>query len=167
MFEDLEQEIEGEPPRVTVQFDLDVNGILQVSASDRGSGQLKQTTLRAAHTRLSTNDKAAAAQQLDQLWQTAETASADPLLERARGWVAEEEQSAHDLAELVRQLGEAEQAGDTIEALRLRDELTDLLYELEGKADVDSQPVEVDGDADDDDDWPDDEEDEDDDEDDE
>jgi molecular chaperone DnaK len=167
LFEDLEQEIEGEPPRITVQFDLDVNGILEVSAADRGSGQFKQTTLRAAHTRLSTNDKAAASQQLDQLWQTAETASADPLLERARGWVAQEEQAAYDLAELVRQLGEAEQAGDKIEALRLREALTDLLYELEGETDVGRQPVEFDRDPDDDDDWPDDEDYEDDDEDDE
>lgn len=160
MFENLEPEIEGEPPHITVQFDLDVNGILAVSAVDRGSGQAKQTTLRAAHTRLSTSDKAAASQHLDQLWETVETASADPLLRRARAWVAQEERSANELAELVRQLEEAEKAGDASAALHLRNELTDLLYELEGEADIYRPVVEVEGEAEDDEDWPDDEDDE-------
>ena len=70
LFDDLEPEIAGLPPSITVQFDLDVNGILNVTAVDRGSGQAKQTTLRAAHTRLSPNDRAAASQRIDELWQT-------------------------------------------------------------------------------------------------
>ena len=157
LFDDLEQEIEGESPRVTVQFDLDVNGILQVSATDRGSGQIKQTTLHAAHTRLSTNDKAAASQQLDQLWQTVETLSADPLMQRAQAWVAQEDQSAHELVELMRQLDEAEKAGNRVEALRLRDILTDLLYDLEGEAEVEGAPLNAG--VDDDEAWPDDDDD--------
>ena len=133
LFEDLEQEIDGLPPRVTVQFDLDVNGILNVSAADRGSGQVKQTTLRATHTRLSPSDKAAASQHIDELWKASETVAVDPVLQRARAWVQSEERQVHDLADLVKRLEEAEQAGQRDEAARLREELTDLLYELEGQ----------------------------------
>ncbi len=165
MFEGLEQEIEGEPPRITVQFDLDVNGILDVSAADRGSGQLKQTTLRAAHTRLSTRDKAAASQQLEQLWLTTETASADPLLAQAKALVQNQMQDLQEMAAVLQQIEAAEKSGDTIEVARLRDELTDLLYELEGETEVDDGVVELDDQADDDDAWPDHEETEDDDED--
>ena len=42
LFDNLEQEEEGQPPRITVQFDLDVNGILNVSAVDRGSGAARR-----------------------------------------------------------------------------------------------------------------------------
>ena len=52
LFEDLRPEAPGQPPRVTVQFDFDVDGILHVSAVDRGSGKQARTSVRAAHTRL-------------------------------------------------------------------------------------------------------------------
>ena len=132
LFENLEQEIDGLPPRITVQFDLDVNGILNVSAADRGSGQAKQTTLRAAHTRLSPNDRAAASQRIEELWQTGAVVAGDPLLQRARAWVQNEEEQVQELADLVQRLEEAEREGDVEAAARWREELTDLLYELEG-----------------------------------
>ncbi len=163
LFEDLEQEIKGEPPRITVQFDLDVNGILDVSASDRGSGQIKQTTLRAAHTRLSTNDKAAASQHLDELWATTERTGADPLLARAKALVQDQMQDLQEMTAVLQQIEAAEKSGDEVELARLRDELTDLLYELEGETAgeivIDNRGVEFDDDEEDDDDWPDDDED--------
>jgi molecular chaperone DnaK len=163
MFENLEQEIEGEPPRITVQFDLDVNGILAVSASDRGSGQIKQTTLRAAHIRLSTTDKAAASQHLDELWATTERAGADPLLARAKALVQDQMQDLQEMTAVLQQIEAAGKSGDEIELARLRDELTDLLYELEGETAgdtvIDNRGVEFDDDAADDDEWPDDEDD--------
>jgi len=134
LFEDLEQEIEDLPPRITVQFDLDMNGILNVSAADRGSGQAKQTTLQAAHTRLSPNDRAAASQRIDELWQTGAAVTGDPLLQRAKAWVQNEEEQVHELADLVQRLEAAEREGDLETAARWREELTDLLYDLEGAA---------------------------------
>ena len=48
-FEQLKPETPDQPPRITVQFDLDIDGILHVSAVDRGSGKQARTTVRAAH----------------------------------------------------------------------------------------------------------------------
>ena len=53
LFEDLKPEKPGQPPRVTVQFDFDVDGIMHVSAQDRGSGKQTRTTVKAARTRIS------------------------------------------------------------------------------------------------------------------
>ena len=52
MFDHLRPEAAGQPPRVTVQFDFDVDGIVHVSAVDRGSGKTANTTVTATHTRL-------------------------------------------------------------------------------------------------------------------
>jgi len=52
MFDQLRPEAAGQPPRVTVQFDFDVDGIVHVSAVDRGSGKTANTTVTATHTRL-------------------------------------------------------------------------------------------------------------------
>ena len=114
---------------------------------------------------MSTSDKAAASQHLDQLWLTAETASADPLLARAKALVQGQMQDLQEMAAVLQQIEAAEQAGDELELARLRDELTDLLYELEGETIIDpplAQTVALEDDEDDDgEDWPDDDEDED------
>jgi len=52
MFDQLRPEAAGQPLRVTVQFDFDVDGIVHVSAVDRGSGKTANTTVTATHTRL-------------------------------------------------------------------------------------------------------------------
>jgi len=52
MFDQLRPEAAGQPSRVTVQFDFDVDGIVHVSAVDRGSGKTANTTVTATHTRL-------------------------------------------------------------------------------------------------------------------
>jgi len=52
----------GEPPSITVQFDLDLNGILQVSALDRGSGKTQGITVTAERRQMNAADKAAAAE---------------------------------------------------------------------------------------------------------
>jgi molecular chaperone DnaK len=132
LFEGLQPETRGEPPHITVQFDLDMNGILNVAATDRGSGQVKQTTLRATHARLNPAAKEAAARYVDDLWQTAEMVSADPLLKRAHDLLKREVTDLNELAGLVAKLEAAEQAGNELEVNRLRDKLLDLLYELEG-----------------------------------
>ena len=43
----------GQPPRVTVQFDCDLDGIVHVSALDRGSGKQARTTVTAVRAHLS------------------------------------------------------------------------------------------------------------------
>ena len=138
MFEGLKQEVAGEPPRVTVEFDLDVNGILKVSAADRGSKQVRQTVLKAAHTRLSPSAKEASARYLDGLREIGTEdeeagAEADPLLDRAQRLLNNGVAELTDLADLVARLKAARLAGDDAEAAELNDELLDLLYEMEGE----------------------------------
>ena len=135
VFDDLKPENPGEPPRITVQFDLDTSGILNVSAVDRGSAAVKQTTLHAAHTRLSPSAKEASARYLADL-EIAEEESADPLLSRARKLL---EHRRHDLAELagiVSLLEAAGREGNTDEAERLHEKLVDALYELEDEVET-------------------------------
>jgi len=55
-FEQLRPETAGQPPRVTVLFDFDVDGILHVSALDRGSGKQARINVKAARARLSPED---------------------------------------------------------------------------------------------------------------
>jgi len=136
LFEDLKQDISGQPPRITVELDLDMNGILKVSATDRGSKQVKQTVLQAAHTRLSPNAKEASARYLDDLWESmTEPAQApagqNPLLARARKLVTEGLVDLGSLAELVRRCEAAQQSGDEAEIAQLNDELLDALYKLD------------------------------------
>lgn len=55
-FEGLRPEKAGELPRITVQFDMDVSGLLTVQVVDRGSGKEAEVTVEAAHQRLSQQD---------------------------------------------------------------------------------------------------------------
>jgi molecular chaperone DnaK len=54
-------------PRITVQFDFDINGIVHVSATDRGSGKQISASVRAAHARLSPAEIAGARVSLEEL----------------------------------------------------------------------------------------------------
>ncbi|MEI7769869.1 MAG: Hsp70 family protein [Chloroflexales bacterium] len=67
LFEQLRPESSGMPPRITVQFDFDLNGIVHVSATDRGSGKQISASIRAAHARLSPADIAGARVDLEDL----------------------------------------------------------------------------------------------------
>lgn len=160
MFEDLKPEIPGQPPQIMVEFDLDVNGILKVEATDRGSQQVRQTVLHAAHTRLSPNDKAASARYIEQVWEKSmsdleltedevwgeeslgslenalgaadETDSLDdPILVRARALLGAQVDALAPLADLVRRLEMAKREGRTEAAEELRDQITDILYDLD------------------------------------
>ncbi len=141
LFENLQSETPGEPPHITVEFDLDLNGILHVSAVDRGSGQIKQTTLHAAHARLNPAAQEASARYIGELWEASATTPADddPLLAQARGWLDRELEEASALADLVARYEAARRAGDEGDVERLREELIDALYDLDAEgADVEN-----------------------------
>lgn len=132
LFEDLKPERPGELPRITVEFDLDLNGILQVSATDRGSARVQQTTLQAAHTRLDPADKEAAAQHLAGLEQAGgEAAEEDPLLSRAHRLLQDRSEDLQEVSRVVVALEAAKREGRAEAAAQLSEELLDLLYELE------------------------------------
>ncbi|WP_129671433.1 Hsp70 family protein [Candidatus Chloroploca sp. Khr17] len=146
MFEDLRPEIPGEVPRITVQFDFDINGILHVSAVDRGSGKKINANVRAAHARLSPAEIAGARVGLEELESREITAllenfededesfvlseEAFSLLEKAR--TALEANPEHtDLAKAVADLERVATSGDEAAIDEAADALLDLLYELE------------------------------------
>jgi molecular chaperone DnaK len=149
MFEDLRPEVAGQPPRVTVQFDFDVNGMLHVSAIDRGSGKQARMSFKAARARLSPADMARTRADLEALEQvtieegdTAEEAlpiDAMPsnmevvgLLARARRALARSSGvTSADLQTAIDQLEDTARRGGPEAVEEKAEALLDLLYELE------------------------------------
>jgi molecular chaperone DnaK len=142
MFENLKPEAPGEPPRITVQFDLDVNGILHVSAIDRGSATVKKTTLQAAHTRLSPAARETSAHYLDEIEKRL-AGDDDPLLSRARRLLLDRRHELEELAGIVDALDAAKREGRSEDTARLTEDLIDELYRV-GDEDFDlpAEPAE-------------------------
>jgi molecular chaperone DnaK len=153
LFEDLRPEAPGQPPRVTVEFDFDVDGLLHVSAVDRGSGKHARTSVRAAHTRLTPGEIAGARDSLEELeiagWEAADLdeksgvaeqeSAGTPaemsletigLLTRAhRALDANPDNTA--LREAIDRLRHAAQGGSPDDVVAQSEALLDILYELE------------------------------------
>ena len=152
LFTDLRPEQPGQPPRVTVQFDFDVDGILHVSAVDRGSGKQARTSVRATHTRLSPAEIVAARDDLEALelaeWEAEEQEVIDVEAQEVAG--APQEMSLETIGLLTRArraldadpanaaltaaidgLRLAVQRGESAAITTRSEALLDLLYELE------------------------------------
>ena len=134
-FTGLEPEREGELAKVTVQFSLDVNGILQVKTHDRGSGQEKGITVTAMKERLSQEQISQAQKRLAETIPTlALDAAGEALVGRARKVLEGAElkpESAQDLVEALAMIDKARRLGDEPEMQTWLEKLADLLYELE------------------------------------
>jgi molecular chaperone DnaK len=148
-FKGLKPEKAGSPPVITVEFDMDLNGILQVSATDRGSRKVAQTTVHAAHSRLSPSDKALAGRFLEDLWEAGEDDLAaltepreddDPIQAKARVWVAAHPEDSEELAPVLQALDRVRREGLEEEVQELLDQLLDSLYELDDTGDGDLAP---------------------------
>lgn len=129
-FEGLKSEAPGLPPRVTVQFDLDVNGILRVAAVDRGSNRQAGVTVKAEHVPLSPAQKESARALIAGLDQEVEEQTA-ALLARARRALTERGGDLGRVEQVVAELEEAVREQNADDQARLTEELTDLLYELD------------------------------------
>jgi molecular chaperone DnaK len=149
MFEDLRSEVAGQPPRVTVQFDFDVNGMLHVSAIDRGSGKQARMSVKASRAQLSPADISRTRSDMEALdlaydvgieddeekntfGQVAGNLELSGLLERARK--AQRRTSgvtSADLQVAIRDLEDAVQRGGPEAVEERAERLLDLLYELE------------------------------------
>jgi len=154
LFDQLRPEAAGQPPRVTVQFDFDVDGIVQVSAVDRGSGKTANTTVTATHTRLNPaaiartrtdlealeaadwdedladDDEAGAAGVLEQM-----SPQVSGLLDRARRVVARGVGDTTALEESIAGLETAARAGDQTVIDERAEALLDALYDLDDTTD--------------------------------
>lgn len=151
MFDQLRPEAAGIPPRITVQFDFDIDGIVHVSAVDRGSGKQARTSVRAARAQLTASDIAGARAGLEALeleaadseeeWdaEVAEpdtnTVQPDPqtqvLLARARRIVAERAADAAGLRQAIAALEAAVGAGNAEAVEERSDALLNELYDIE------------------------------------
>jgi molecular chaperone DnaK len=152
LFTDLRPELPGQPPRVAVQFDFDVDGILHVSAVDRGSGKQARTSVRASHTRLTPAEIVAVRDDLAALelaeWEDEEQEAIDAeaqevdgappemsletigLLTRARRALDAAPDNAA-LSAAIDSLRRAVQRGESAAIATGSEALLDILYELE------------------------------------
>ncbi|GAC1648178.1 MAG: molecular chaperone DnaK [Herpetosiphon sp.] len=151
LFDHLHPESPGQPPRIMVRFDFDINGIMQVAAVDRGSGKQAHMTVKAAHQQLSADEIASSRAALEELeeWvgeletdddapvadDTADNAliqlEARGLIARARNLV---ERGQGDRAALEAAIADLQHALHTngSAAIEARSEaLLDLIYDLE------------------------------------
>jgi molecular chaperone DnaK len=131
----------GELPSVTVRFDFDVNGILQVRATDRHTGKQASTSVQATQARLSPGEIGKAREQLPApispglLPSGAELDEENQaLLDRAQVLLDGESLSDEDatgLRDLIEGIQLAQQSGDPDQLDELSEELLDRLFDLE------------------------------------
>jgi len=136
---DLEPEHPGELAKITVQFDFDVNGILNVTAADRRTGQQENITVEASHARLSETEILAAKNRVARTTAALPEMSVLPgetmvLVERAQellkgGALAAEDRQ--ELEELISAVLAAQASGEIEQRESLLEELLDLLFDLE------------------------------------
>ena len=139
----LEPEYPGELPQVTVKFDMDVNGILQVTAQDRQTGQQEQITVEATPTRLSAAQISEAQTNLADSYQAGTVHTVTPLvplvaditlLARANRLLDGDTLDADDRAELTQlviDINMAQANRDEKRLDQLSDDLLELLFDLE------------------------------------
>ncbi len=130
MFDQLKPEAAGLPPRITVNFDLDLNGLLRVSAVDRASRRQAGVTVKAEHLPLNPAQKEAARERIEGLEIDAAEGQ-QILLARARRILVERGAGLERLSAVAAGLEQAIETGETERQEELEEELTDLLYELD------------------------------------
>jgi molecular chaperone DnaK len=83
LFDHLQPEMPGEPPRIVVTFNVDVNGMVQVTAVDRGSGKQAHTTVKASRVSLAPHELISARSELEdfETYDWEEDPMADGLIE--------------------------------------------------------------------------------------
>ncbi len=129
---DLEPAQPGELAQVTVEFDMDVNGILKVTAQDRHTGHQEKITVEASRERLSEKEILEA-----QSWvsETLEPSEEDiALIDRAERLLAGntlEPDAQEALAKLLADIQVARAANNQARLDDLSERLLDLLFDLE------------------------------------
>jgi len=141
--EGLQPEAPGEPARVTVRFDMDINGELRVQATDRKTGQRKAITVMATKERLSAEELNRATVQMAALLaaqetrldsSTFETGEVEVMLNRARRLLQNgrlEMERVDQIQAKIEEIEQARQEGDRAMLAKSVDELVDILFEIE------------------------------------
>lgn len=122
---------------ITVQFDLDVNGILKVTARDRQSNQQKSISVEASHARMSEVDILAAREWADKEASNAGSVAYDEeaavLLRRAEARLAGdlEDKDHKSLSALLKRIQEAQTDNKPDNLAELLEMLEDMLFDLD------------------------------------
>jgi molecular chaperone DnaK len=135
----LEPPAPGERAQVTVQFDLNLDGILQVTARDRKTGKQENISVAATKARLSEAEILAASHHLRDLEEEdeadwVEEPETGALLAKAEALIVNEatgEETRTLLRSLLQGIRQARANADEEEAAELEEELLDLLFDLE------------------------------------
>jgi len=134
----LEPGPDGGPAEVTVQFDLDVNGILKVTARDRKSNRQESISVEASHARMSEPEILAARDWVEEKTAESElTPLSDEhaaLMRRAGSLLAGDELEEEDrksLADLLARIEDARAGGNPEGLEELLETLEDLLFDLD------------------------------------
>ncbi|MFO7679498.1 MAG: Hsp70 family protein [Chloroflexota bacterium] len=135
----LEPPAPGERAQVTVQFDLNLDGILQVTARDRKTGRQENISVAATKARLSEAEILAASHHLRDLEEEdeadwVEEPETGALLVKAEALIVDEatdEETRTLLRSLLQGIRQARANADEEEAAELEEELLDLLFDLE------------------------------------
>ncbi len=137
---DLEPERPGELAEVTVEFDMNVDGILHVTAQDRKTGQQKRITVEATPARLNEQEILSARRNIRADMADAATESLpiseedQALLDRAHTFLDSEgidPATREQLANLLIDVQIARQEREQARLENLLEELLDLLFDLE------------------------------------
>ena len=133
----LEPAPDGGPAEVTVQFDLDVNGILKVTARDRKSNRQESISVEASHARMSEAEILSARD-----WVEEETVETEwlplsdehaALVRRAESLLADgkQKENRQPLADLLARIENARSGGGLEDLENLLNALEDVLFDLE------------------------------------
>jgi len=133
----LKSEDPDSPPEITVQFDLDVNGILKVTARDRVSNKQESISVEASHTRMSEAEILAARD-----WANKEAADAElaelpqdaaALLRRAETLLDDEmdDDDRQALSALLKNIRDAQTNSESEDLGKMLDTLEDMLFDLD------------------------------------
>jgi molecular chaperone DnaK len=143
LFSNLTPEEDGEPPHVTVDFDIDVNGILNVKATDRGSGRAAGITVKASRQRLTQAEIQSAQITLPVAHHGANLPDglireADAMLARAQA-VLSQQPDNEELEEAIEEVTFALEDDDEASVQEAVDNLADVLYELDEESGDDGE----------------------------
>jgi molecular chaperone DnaK len=133
---DLEPAQPGELAQVTVEFDMDVNGILEVTAQDRHTGHQERITVEASKERLSEKEILEARSWVSETLEPSPEPSKEDaaLIDRAERLLAGntlESDEQETLAKLLADIQVARAANNQARLDDLSEQLLDLLFDLE------------------------------------
>lgn len=136
MVEGLREAPAGDP--IVLRFDLDLDGILKVTATEKATGLEKSIRIENAVARLATDEIAAARERLGSLLGESDTGEsrfsveARQLMTKARGMrEAAADEDREEIDELLAALEQALESDDREKAGQLIETLQDILYYLE------------------------------------